>query len=33
MVVIAVLADGHRISKVVDIPDGRASREVTVELP
>ncbi len=33
LVVIATLAGGRRVSKVVDIPDGRVSREVTVELP
>jgi hypothetical protein len=33
MAVIAVMPDGSRIGKVVEIPDGRVSREVTVELP
>lgn len=33
LVVIATYPDGHRVGKVVDIPDSRVSREVTVELP
>lgn len=33
LAVIAVLADDHLVGKVVEIPDGRVSREVTVELP
>jgi hypothetical protein len=33
LVVIAVLPDGRRVGKLVDIPDGRVCREVTVELP
>ena len=33
LVVIAVLPDGRTGGKVVDIPDGRASREVSVTLP
>ncbi|MBX7102568.1 MAG: hypothetical protein K1X57_00700 [Gemmataceae bacterium] len=33
LAVIAVLPDGRRVGKVVDIPDGRVSREVSVALP
>lgn len=33
LAVIAVLPDGQRVGKVVDIPDGRVSREVSVALP
>src|SRR5689334_19463052 len=33
LVVIAVLPDGRQVGKVVDIPDGRVSREVSVEVP
>ncbi len=33
LAVIAVLADGRRVGKVVDIPDGQVSREVSVTLP
>jgi hypothetical protein len=33
LVVVAVLPDGRRVGKVVDIPGGQVSREVNVELP
>lgn len=33
LVVIAVLPDGRRVGKLVEIPDGRVSREINVELP
>jgi hypothetical protein len=33
LVVIAVLPDGRRVGKLVEIPDGEVSREVRVELP
>lgn len=33
LVVIADLADGRRVGKLVDIPDGRVSREVSVVVP
>jgi hypothetical protein len=33
LAVIAVLPDGSQVGKVVEIPDGRASREVLVILP
>jgi hypothetical protein len=33
LVVIAVLPDGRRAGKLVEIPDGRVCREVSVELP
>jgi hypothetical protein len=33
LVVVAVLPDGRRVGKLVDIPDGRVSREVSVTLP
>jgi len=33
LAVIAVLPDGRRVGKVVDIPDERVSREVSVALP
>jgi len=33
LLVVATFADGHRVSKIVDIPDDRKSREVTVTLP
>ena len=33
LVVIAVLPDGRRVGTIVDIPDNRVSREVTVRLP
>jgi hypothetical protein len=33
LVVIAELQDGRRVGKLVDIPDGRMSREVHVGLP
>ena len=33
LVVVAVLPDGQRVSKLVDIPDGRVSREVSVTVP
>jgi hypothetical protein len=32
LVVIAVLADGRRVGKLVEIPDSRESREISVEL-
>ena len=33
LVVIATMPDGERVGKLVDIPDGRESREVTVSFP
>jgi hypothetical protein len=33
LVVIGVLQDGRRVGKLVEIPDGRESREVSVVLP
>jgi hypothetical protein len=33
LVVVAVLPDGRRVGKLVDIPDGRVSREVSVSFP
>ena len=33
LVVIAVLPDGRRVGKLVEIPDGRVSREVSVIFP
>ncbi len=33
LVVIATLPDGRRVGKMVDIPDGLAVTEVTVEIP
>ena len=33
LVVFAVLPDGRRVRKLVEIPDGRVSREVAVSLP
>jgi hypothetical protein len=33
LAVIAVLPNGHRMGKVVDIPDGRVCREVSVTFP
>ena len=33
LVVIATMQDGERIGKLVDIPDSRESREVSVSLP
>ena len=33
LAVIAVMPDGRRVGKVVDIPDGQVSREVSVALP
>jgi hypothetical protein len=33
LVVIAVLPDGRRVGKLVNIPDSRVSREVTVTFP
>jgi hypothetical protein len=33
LVVVAVLPDGRRVAKVVEIPDGRMSRELSVTLP
>jgi hypothetical protein len=32
LVVVAVLADGRRVGKVVELPDARESREITVHL-
>lgn len=32
LVLVAVLADGRRVGKVVELPDARESREVTVRL-
>jgi hypothetical protein len=33
LVVIGQWKDGRRMGKLVDIPDGRASREISVSLP